>query len=58
MTGGTKGEDSVSLAETANKEAKDEITDYTVYKKLSESEKKSEFKEAYSRLADAEQRHY
>jgi VIT1/CCC1 family predicted Fe2+/Mn2+ transporter len=46
------------LSEIANEEARDEITDHTVYKRLADSEKKPEFKAVYSKLAETEYRHY
>src|SRR5205085_3610739 len=51
-------EEEERLSEVANKEAKDEITDHTVYKRLAESERKPEFKEVYSKLAETEYKHY
>ncbi len=47
-----------SLHEIALEEARDEITDYTVYKKLSEIEKNPKFRDVFSKLTEMEQRHY
>ncbi len=47
-----------SLAEVAEKECRDELTDHTVYKRLADSEKKQESKGVYTKLAETEYKHY
>ncbi|HUI01258.1 MAG TPA: VIT1/CCC1 family protein [Nitrososphaerales archaeon] len=49
---------SQDLAETALKEAKDEMTDYTTYKRLAASEKGKENKDMFEKLSSMERRHY
>ena len=47
-----------SLSKLALASCKGELTDYTVYKKLSEYEKNQQFKATLAKLADVEYRHY
>jgi VIT1/CCC1 family predicted Fe2+/Mn2+ transporter len=49
-----------TLSDVANESAKDELTDYTVYTRLSSAipASKPKLKEALSKLAEAERRHY
>jgi vacuolar iron transporter family protein len=47
-----------SLYEIALEESKDEITDYTVYKKLSNMEKNPKYKTIFSELTNVEYKHY
>lgn len=47
-----------SLHEIALEGSRDEMTDYTVFKKLSSIERNPKSKEIYAKLADVEYRHY
>lgn len=46
------------LSDAAVKNAKDELTDYTIYKMLSESEEDSKMRRIFSDIAAMERRHY
>lgn len=48
----------MSIYDIARKEARDEITDHTVYKKLSSIERDQKAKKVFSALATTELRHY
>lgn len=49
---------SSSLQDISFEEAKDELTDYSVYKKLSTSDKSSKSREIFAELSQMERRHY
>lgn len=47
-----------SLSEISVSECRDELTDYTIYKKLSEVEKDQKLRATFSKLSETEHRHY